>query len=232
MKDKFKILLFFIVIMATGCSANYNLNINEDNSISEKVIASENTNRINSLTKQKGDQAISYLFNMYNKRDDDIKYITNTDDKNTVVTATANYNDIEEYASKFKSDVFEKVYIRRKDNKVSFVANQSKALSNNGIDTLIYDDITVNITIPFKVTDNNADSVSGNVYTWKIKNDGELKTIEFTYEENSYKDNLNIKINNKMYNINYGIIAASGIILLIMIITLSIYVKNKKNNVV
>lgn len=232
MKNKLRFVFILIIIMITsGCSVDYNLNINEDNSISESLIAKENKNRIESLTRLKDEQALSYMINMYKRNIDNEKFITNIDDDLATVTATSTYNDINEYKDVFKSDLFD-LHIEKENNKVKLIAYQKELLSNDSSSTLMYDEVNINIYVPYKVLENNADSISNNTYTWNISKDSDIKVIELIYDEGSLKDNLNIKINNKTYNINYTLIAVSGIILTVLIIVLIVFVKNKKNNII
>ena len=51
MKKIKSIILIFVIVFLTGCTVEYDLSINEDNSISEKVIATENTQKMEILNK-------------------------------------------------------------------------------------------------------------------------------------------------------------------------------------
>ena len=90
-----KILITFIILITSGCSVEYNLNINEDNSVSETVVASEVTTKMESLTRLKGDTAVNYLFKMFNRNDDLISVTSTSDTYNTYATAKRVYNDID-----------------------------------------------------------------------------------------------------------------------------------------
>jgi hypothetical protein len=76
-------------------------------------------------------------------------------------------------------------------------------LVEKGSSVLVYDNINVNIEIPFTVISHNADSVSGNIYTWNIKKDNSLKNISITYKDKDYKDKARFKIGDKVFNVNY-----------------------------
>ena len=225
------VLIAFIIIFLTGCNVEYDLDINEDKSVSEKVIATENTNKMESWTKSKGSQSITYLYNLY-KRDGVSDVKTSVKDKNTTAVVTKSHSNIEEYAQDFSSDIFDEVEVTKKDGVVSFTASQTKMLGGTSSYSPLYDEVIVKIRIPYVVVDNNADSVNRNVYTWNINKNEGLKTINFTYKEDNKVNSLNVKINDKTYNINYGIIVLSGIIVLLLIIFIIVSIKNKKNNVV
>ena len=230
---KLKIFIFLcLVLLLSGCSVEYDLTLNDDFTVSEKVVATEKTKRMEALTKQKGKQAVNYLYNMFKRNGEDITLTSRDDDYNTYATAIISHDDINDYASKFSSDVFDNINVTKDGNIITFSTTQKELLSSDTNYSLLYDDITVNITIPFEVTSNNADKVNGNTYTWNIKKDSDYKTIEFSYKEGNKKDEVNINVNNETYNIHYGVIIVIGLVIIIGSIVLFVYIKNKKNNVV
>lgn len=230
---KLKIFIFLcLVLLLSGCSVEYDLTLNDDFTVSEKVVAIEKTKRMEALTKQKGKQAVNYLYNMFKRNGEDITLTSRDDDYNTYATAIISHDDINDYASKFSSDVFDNINVTKDGNIITFSTTQKELLSSDTNYSLLYDDITVNITIPFEVTSNNADKVNGNTYTWNIKKDSDYKTIEFSYKEGNKKDEVNINVNNETYNIHYGVIIVIGLVIIIGSIVLFVYIKNKKNNVV
>ncbi len=230
---KIKIFIFLCsILLLSGCSVEYNLTLNDDLTVSEKVVATERTKRMEALTKQKGEQAVNYLYNMFKRDDENITLTSREDDYNTYATAITSHENINDYASKFSSDVFNNVNVTKDGNIITFSTTQKELLSSDTNYSLLYDDITVNVTIPFEVTSNNADKVTGNTYTWNIKKNTDYKTIEFSYKEGNKEDQVNINVNDETYNIQYGVIIAVGLIILIGSIVLFVYIKNKKNNVV
>ena len=230
---KIKIFIFLcLVLLLSGCSVEYDLTLNDDLTVSEKVVATEKTKRMEALTKQKGKQAVNYLYDMFKRNSEDITLTSREDDYNTYATVITSHEDINDYASKFSSDVFDNVNVTKDGNIITFSAEQKELLSSDTNYSLLYDDITVNITIPFEVTSNNADKVNGNTYTWNIKKDADYKTIKFSYKEGSKKDEVNINVNNETYNIHYGVIIVIGLVIIIGSIVLFVYIKNKKNNAI
>lgn len=225
-----KILFICMIFILTGCSVEYSLKINEDNTVSEKVIATENTNRMESITRQKGNQAVSYLYNMFKRDGSSIN--SRTDGNSTIATSMKIHNNIDEYSSDFTSDIFKEMVVTRKDGIVTLTANQDEILSNESSNSLIYDEIKISIIVPYTVVENNADNVSRNTYTWNIKKNDDLKTIKISYKEGNKKDKININLNNKTYNINYGMVTGIIIGLIILTIFLTVLIKNRKNNVV
>ena len=230
MKNRIKLcLLFIIVIMTAGCSVEYDLTINQDYSINEKAKATENTKKLESLTRLKGDNAVEYIYKNY-KRSKDIFINSITSGDKTIATATTSYDDIISYSNDFKSDIFKKVNVQKNGSLVTLTSDQSIPITKNKSYSLIYDEVTIKIHVPFKVSEHNADSVLGDTYIWKINDKNNYKKIKLTYDEESIKNKLNLKINNKTYNINYAFVVVSGIILVLLIIVVIVVVKNKKNN--
>lgn len=227
---KLFILLIF-VFFVSGCSVEYNLIINEDSSINEEVVASENINRLEAKTRLKGEQAFNYLYNMFKRDNEDIS--TNYSEKNSIAYGKARtiHNNIEDFSSKFSSDIFEKVEVLRDEDEITITTIQKNILGGDLGTSYIYDDININITIPFKVLEHNADSVSKNTYTWNIKKNQEEKTIKIVYKDNELPNRANITINNNKYNLKYEYFIIGGIVLTILIIIVFIFIRNKKNNV-
>lgn len=231
MKKRIKIfILLLIVFVVSGCSVQYNLTINEDSSVSEEVIASEKTNRLESKTRLKGEDAYNYLYNMFKRPNEDISISFKEKNNITYGVANTTHNSIEEYSSKFSSDIFEKVEITKDEDTVTITANQKSPISSNSTSSYIYDDITINVTLPFTVIENNADKINKNTFTWNIKKDSNVKEIKLTYRKKSLANRANININNKEYSIKYEYIIIGVIVLSIVVIIIYVVIKNKKNN--
>ena len=175
------------VFLLCGCSVEYDLTINKDSSVNEKVIATENTNRMKANTGLNESNSVTYLYDMFKRKGYKTRLHKITKDDNTVVTVTGNYNSLDEYENNFKSDLFEEVNITKNGDIVTITLDQSKELSSTSNKSLVYDDVTVKFNIPFKVTNHNADSAARGVYTWHIKKDEKLKHITLSYDESVYK---------------------------------------------
>lgn len=233
MNKKIKIFtIFCLLLFSTGCSVKYDLTINEDSSINEDVIAEEQTDRMEARTKLKGEQAINYLYNMFAKDNDRYSLSSSDSNKTTEVTASATYENIDEYSSMFISDVFDNINVTRDGDKVTLTTSQKKSLGGYDSTSLIYDEIEVNISVPFDVISENADSIKSNVYTWKIEKGKKLKNIKITYVDKSEKDKATVSINNKKYNFKYEFIVLGGFITIILGIVIFVVINNKKNNIV
>ena len=129
---KLKIFIFLcLVLLLSGCSVEYDLTLNDDFTVSEKVVATEKTKRMEALTKQKGKQAVNYLYNMFKRNGEDITLTSRDDDYNTYATAITSYEDINDYASKFSSDVFNNVNVTKTVNGASQATSNLKLYTTN-----------------------------------------------------------------------------------------------------
>lgn len=225
------IIILMLVFLVSGCSVEYNFVINEDSSINEEIIASEKTDRLESMTRLKGEQACNYLYNMF-KRNNDTSGVS-CSEKNSITygTARAIYTNIDEYSSKFKNDIFEKVEVLKNEDEITLTATQKEKLGGEGGTTYIYNGIKINITVPFEVVENNADSVSKNTYTWIIKEDKKVKNIKLVYKDKELPNHANIKISDNKYNLKYEYFIVGAIVAIVLGIVVFVFMKSKKNNV-
>ena len=230
MKRIKKILLLFLIIMLSGCSVEYDLNINEDSSVNEKVVAKELTNRMKSNTGVGEKQSVNYLYDMFNRKSLKTKIYSKKDGDTTVATVTGNHKSLKAYSKNFTSDVFEDVIVNEEGNKVTLIFNQTKVLSSTSSRGLIYDDITVNIIVPFKVLESNADNYHRDVYTWNIKKDEDLRQLKITYDKTNLKYSKLFNIGDFKLNVEYSYIALIIMVGIVITIIIIVYVNNKKNN--
>lgn len=230
MKNKKIILLILVTLLFSGCSVNYNLYINEDLSVNEKIIATENSNSLRIKTGDTSKVAANSFYELY--KIDGVKYSFSTVEKGDNITGTTSttFKSLEEYEEYFKSDIFNETNISKKDSYITIDYKQDVPLSEYSSRSLIYDSIEVNIEVPFKVIENNADSVDGNKYTWNIEKDGKLKNIKMTFDTNETINYKKIDFGFFEINVRYSVLLVVGIVLVLLIITLIIYLNNKKNN--
>ena len=98
-----------------------------------------------SMTRLKGEQAVSYLYEMFKRNDDDVKMSTKTDNMDTIVTVIKTHDDLDAFTQDFESDIFEKISSYKSDNVVTIIAEQSQKMDDNSSRALVYDDITLKI---------------------------------------------------------------------------------------
>ena len=231
MKKNKIILLILVMLLFSGCSVKYNLYINEDLTVNEEVTATEMSNELKTMTGQDPKVAANSIYNYY--KIDGVKYSVSTvsDTSKTTGTASTSFNSLEDYEDYFKSDIIKEVNITKKGSLITLEYKQDVPLNDYDSQSLVYDDIEVNIEVPFKVTKHNADDVDGNTYTWNIKKDGKLKKIKITF--NKDQTDISKKINLFGFlevNVKYSVLFAIGIALVLLIIVLIVYRQNKINN--
>ena len=230
MKRIKKLLILIVVILLSGCSVEYNLTINEDLSVNESVTATEKTHRMNSNTGLNTKSSVNYLYKMFDRDNLKTRIVSETKDYNTSATVKGSHDSIDNYVNNFTSDVFKEVNYTKKDNVVTLTFPQTEVLSSTSSRSLVYDDITVNIIVPFKVIDNNAKYVNRDKYTWKIEKEQDLQNIKISFDTSNLKYKKRISIGNKTLNIRYSYFILFSFVLIIAIIVAIVFINNKKNN--
>lgn len=230
MKNIKYLFLLLLVILFTGCTVNYDLNIDDDLSVTERVEAIEKENTIKTNTGMKSNKAVDYLYNIF-KRDGIEPSISSRVEKDRVIaTASASHKSLEKYVANFNSDIFKRAKLSKSGTLYSLSFNQNKKLSSMDSTAPIYDNVIINITVPFKVIEHNADKTYKNTYTWNIRKDEELRKIKIKFDT-SQKDNSKIfDLGVFKINVKYNVLLFSAILLIVATIVIVVYINNKKNN--
>lgn len=223
-------IILLTVVLLSGCSVEYNLTINEDSSVNEKVIAKEATNRMMINTGLDKKESVYYLYDMFDREDLDTNLTYKTEKGYTIATVTGFHDSVEDYSKNFKSDVIKEVNYTSKDDIITLEFNQDEVLSSTVSRAPIYDEIIINIDVPFKVVDSNAYESNRNVYTWKIKKDQKVQKMYISYDKSNLKNGRILSIGNNQFNIKYEYIAIVIFLLIITAIVAIVYINNKKNN--
>lgn len=223
---KIVIITIFIFLM-TGCSVTYDLNINEDLSVDEKVTAKENTISMQTKTNLTGENAVNYLYDMYSLEGMDF----NSYERKGYTYGVTNrsFDSLKKYSDNFYSDIFYNMKVTEKNGKIELYSSQSSPLSKTGSKSLIYDEVDLNITVPFKVISNNADFVKGDTYTWNIRNKN-LKTIRLKFDTKNKQNSANIKFGKSILSIKYSYILLGVFGAIIVAVVVIVIINNKKNN--
>ena len=183
------ILIVFLVMLLTGCDITYNLSVSEDEFVESTIFNTSTT-----------DGTKEYLYNLYREEypiyiDQEYLYY----DPYSQITGndyyTKNYNELENgyifnYQASYNYDDFSRA---RSLNTifntigVGYLDTEDYYyLSMSGIKIFNYNNTinTITINIEFDrdaiILNNNADTVSGNTYTWQL-NPTNLKDINITY---------------------------------------------------
>ena len=225
---KHKVLsLAFVILLLTGCSTTYNLNIKADKTFQENIEVLEKNNILelngvkeniinNYVTPYKGNiEYINYNFNT----------VYNSDDSGVRATASyQNYTTFLEH-SKAYANLFEKFDIT---NEKSIITIAGTNYLGNTIFSgdLGMSDVAVKIKVPFKVINHNADSVDdeAHTYTWIFNGTIKDKNMVLSYDEATKLST------SSLLKINKSFIAVVVLIFVILGFGLYIMMIREKNN--
>ena len=222
MKKRKFLLLIISVFLLSGCSAEYNLTINEDtmeediNAIFDKARESEYASNMEQIRR-------TAYYNFDTRENEYYTFNKDEDENNIILNYKYRYTDNNLY----KSEAFSRCYYKRivnvTDDLITINTDKQVAcLYKDGNREI--DDITVNIRTDLTVLENNADKVNGKVYTWYIN------------DQNYTNKPIYIKIEKERYQESFAsqVISIIIIILIVAVIGIMIYFaalrKRKKNN--
>lgn len=215
-----KTLVLLGLLFLTGCSVNYELEINNSN-IREDISGDIYKSEFDPIDDIYGDHSIYYLIydeqspfkdstELYNKN------ITEEDDGRIIFDASYNYNN--NYGkSRIINDCYENHLFEETEN--TYVIK----LEGN-----FYCQYAPVINVTFKtdnyVLDNNAKKVDGNIYTWELSNGN--TDINIIISKRVKKNEIITNDN----NINYFRIVGFGILFLLIIVLFFVYNKHKNSD--
>ena len=219
------IMLSMIILLCFGCKAKYNIVINKDLSVNEKIVALEDENFYKEYYNSSKERVIKFALSSaldYLNKNNYTRNVVEYDDYAGAVVETT-FDSIKDYFERSKAS--EQLYknnnssINGKNVKIDLKEILPK--NNNVVDRYSIDECEVTIELPFKVIKNNADKVDKkkNKYSWNLKT-GEEKDIYIEFNTNSY-----VNVIDKVSN--YFLIILPIFVLLIIII---FYKKKRKSN--
>lgn len=222
--------LLLVIVLFTGCTVKYDLNIDEDLSVTEKVEAIEKEETVKSNTGLEKEKAVNYLYDIYKRDGIDPSISYRVEKSNLIAGATASHKSIDDFVDNFESDLFKDAKLSKSGNLYTLTFKQSEKLSDRISMGPIYDNVIINITLPYKVTDNNADKVYKNTYTWILNKDEELRKIKISFDTSVKNDTKTFKLGIFNINVKLSFVAVFVMLLIIAIFVAVIYTNNKKNN--
>lgn len=231
MKSK-KIIFLLIILFSTGCTAEYNLNINEDYTIDEKISINQNIDEIEN-TYENSDNAKESAKNYVLQKisENELKYgiTTITDNttsyyKNYILNTYQNFYD---YNNNSKlNTIFDNFNIDDNNGIITFKLNNIKAEVLNEIDTF-----EINLTSKYTILNTNATTKNSNtnVYYWEYS-DGKKPNITFSINKNEIfvPPVINNTSDNKITK--ELVIVISFIALALVSSSIFILIKSKRNN--
>lgn len=178
MKNKIKIiLLIFSIILLTGCSGNYNININEDLSIDENLY----------LTIDNSDTAYENTLKIFDENNiDKDKYDVSINGDDIIIEYNDKFETIDDYIinSNIYHQLIDEITYNKTDKYIDLYTNQYlKLKEDNDIgNTNDLDVIQINVKVPFKMISNNSDIYNDDIYTWTIDKNTTQKKISMNFE--------------------------------------------------
>ena len=237
-------LILIILLITTGCNAEYNLNISNNN-YDERILL--NLNGLNNKDIYIRDWKISTDIDEYRLEQDGgsnyeiqkgpYKFVNNNNylifSNSFVQNDYSNSTAVWSCYSKF-------TMINRNDNII--LSTSQKNICYEKYTHL--ENLTINITVDKKVISHNADRVNGNTYTWNINRSNYNKkginlVIDDSIENNSQQiipsSNTTNNVDNNVMatNNDYIMYIFAGIILVIFMLGYLIYnkMKNKEDDI-
>lgn len=161
-----RLFLFVIIILLTGCSGNYNLNINDDLSINEEL----------ELSVENKNNAYQKTLNIFeNNEIDKENYDVSVSGNEVKISYKNKYNSIEEYISNSEvyHQLFNKIEYNKSNNYIDLYISENIKIKDsytaiNGSNLTDFDVLQINITNPYKIIYTNAEISNENTYTWTI----------------------------------------------------------------
>ena len=213
MKKIRTVLLLISVLLLSGCSGIYNLRINDDLSVEEKInlkipFSNENFDKTNKLFDD----------NNVDKQNYDIV----ASDDNIKINYNKKYDSVEDYIlnSKLYKQLFENIDYSNNGEELKLSAEAPLKLDDSNISNAF--DVSllqINIETPLKIISTNSSSISNDTNTWSLNKDTTYKKIY-----------IKLGINNKNSNyISTIVLTLIIIISVVSIITILLrFLKTKK----
>ena len=224
------IVLIIMLLLITGCNVREDITINKDLTVVESVKMTGTPEFFNNRYMMlpvnvlreilESDERESYL------KENGYDYKIDTNETYPFVLATKKYESIDKFTDStiFKFQYFAEFKTTYNDNLVTMKASKFNEYEDGDIEQYPIKTCSINIKLPYVVTDSNADKVDKrtNTYIWNIKEDTENKEIIITFDKNR----------TYIYNLSWYI--SLGIIILMVIIAAMLIIravrKNKLNN--
>lgn len=226
------IFLLGIVFLLSGCSATYNLNINDNNTVNENATIKEKKKILNSKYDVYDDETASLYANQYlNDLSNTWKnkynlngYIRN--DTNDLYQYSKNdtFNNIFDIKnSKVLNIVFSNINVTNKD-KIYYIKLQgfNKEILSN------ISDFDIKFTLPYLVIESNG-SVEGNTCRWSFTNNN-VSDIYISYDSSKKYNEVISKNEDKKPNYKTIIIVCASILAVILLIYIVLKSKFNKSN--
>lgn len=212
-----KILLIILTMLfLTGCTVNYNLEIDGDN-LNEVITGNVTKKEYEVKETDNGENLIYALFNNNQNAlfDEESPYLRTLEDKGK----TIDYNFSYLYNYNFdRSTIINTCF---EYHMVDETEDYYYIKLSGKFYCMYSDKININVTSNNAVLENNAMKVDGNVYSWVIKKDKDADILLNVSKKMKHSDNNKLKVMNTFQII--------GLIVLVVLCIITIFLYKKKN---
>ena len=221
MKKKYLLILLMTLFFLTGCESTYNLNINRDTMTESINFLIDNNKENKSILNQYLSSTYMAFYDMdtrktYNYEKKEIEK------KNKIgMNLLQNYaEDNLQHSSLLNQCYYIKSVIKTENSIIITTDGNNRCFYKDGQKQL--DKLTINITTDLKVTENNADKVKKNTYTWNITQDN--------FQNHPITIKMNIPKEKSKEEITFNFIIIIVVIIIIAIIGVLgyLYLKHKQ----
>lgn len=186
------VLIGMFLLLVTGCTVEYNMDINKDLIIDESIKVKERSSIVDTQTMN----VDLFLDKTIEDYQDDPRYPMYiyekyTDDKETYVIAKSYYLDFENYknTSNIIEILFDDLQVIKEDNTYNLIYKSKNVrdieiFKESELYNNLIDEVRVNITLPFKVISNNSNlfDIDKSTYVWIFKKDKPLSDINIKFD--------------------------------------------------
>lgn len=218
---KKKLLILLLLFFITGCKVNYKLDITKDLKVKEELSPSETIEYFDKEYEYyEREDAIDALYRVFKDRIS-VKYDYVHNKNETGIIATHDYKSLKNYLKEnnLYKQFFENIDYIEKGSIITIKSTGDFYKYTCQDNTkFIIEDFELQIKIPFKVIENNADEVKGNTYIWRINSKTEDKKIV-------------LKFDSSILNANkYDLLIIISLVVIIVLAVLFVRYKVKSSN--
>ncbi len=222
------LIIVFILFILTGCNVSSNIEIHRDLSVSETVNMGGTYEFFDNRYKMMKINVIKEVLDGEGRKE----YLTNNGYKYSIddsgvfpfVVATKRYKSLEDFTQNtiFKDEYFETFEVVKSKSLVTINAKNFIQYEDGDIDRFDIAACSINIKVPYKVVENNADSYDykTNTFIWNIKRGTIDKEIKLTFDKNHIF----------IYDSFMYVIIAIVVLVIITLIIIIIKIKNKNKS--
>ena len=221
---KIRIIIIAVLLLTLcGCTTEYNLTINNDYSVEEKIFVYENNDYYKMFNNSKYEIVMSKL--QTDKNALNYEYDVYQNGNSYGASLDLKYKNILEYKNNNKNFeiLFENLNITKLNNTVKIHAYNFKKYGPFYQRDYYVEDAIICIKLPIKATNSNADEIDEkkHVYKWYINDTLDDIDIYLEYEEN---------ILGKVISSNYTWLVVGTIIFVFLLIVVFNFIKTSKKN--